>query len=586
MNSKKITLFSIGFITRSLIGIIVYGGIDVRSYLDLARATLHFSLPTLDTFFNYFPLGAFYWWFCGFLHAKTALPLPFCVKCVPIFFDALLGVLIYEFLLRRKKTYAFHVGLLYALNPVTIVVDCIHGQWESVFLFFLFLSFYIRDFYENSIKKYLVVGFLFTISFLLKPVSLVFIPLIFERIPDFFTNFGRLKRLMTLLIASFSLYLFAGLAVSFFMIKKYKMTLPLIFSQTVFWLFLGGVCIFGVGILVIFFKKIWPQFSLKMRQLFGYQSVMALCGLTTTVVALSIFTFWLGFDLKQVFDTMLRFFNQGTQIIGLPMGRFFTTFPVLGVILKNRLWTLAFFGVAVFCYYKGIIRPFTAMLFLYACIFGFTAVSPHYLVWIIPFALLEGFYWWTAVYSFFVFVMSVFYYAHPFSSPIGAYHNIMSFALLKPFSWLMAPDVVTKPVFLKIIHLLGNYVIPLICLVLFLYIIKLMLLHRFDSASYKQVSRMPEFYFLKNYFLVILASFTMMIIFLMAVNNSMYLYHEFQAMMPVKMQAYDVIYGGGLPPRAVYGPFHMINIISLFFLFGILWFVYACYVAYKIKKIE
>jgi hypothetical protein len=87
--------------------------------------------------------------------------------------------LIYDVVKKSRPEMSFKSGMLYALIPVAIINNSIHGQFDSVFLFFLILSFYIREFYSESKKKYFMFGAMLALSFTVKPVSLIFLLLLF-----------------------------------------------------------------------------------------------------------------------------------------------------------------------------------------------------------------------------------------------------------------------------------------------------------------------------------------------------------------------------------------------------------------------
>ncbi len=63
----------------------------------------------------------------------TNLPFPFVVRLLPVFVDASIALLLFYRLLNVvSASEAFRWGLIYALNPVTVLVSAAHGQFDAL----------------------------------------------------------------------------------------------------------------------------------------------------------------------------------------------------------------------------------------------------------------------------------------------------------------------------------------------------------------------------------------------------------------------------------------------------------------------
>ncbi len=163
-------IFTVALISKIIFASIFFGSVDFIVSLGQATDVIAgkpFSVP-------YFPVISAYLWLSALLAAYTPLPLGLCFKVIPALASSLSAVLIYDILRRAFPDRAFASGMLFALSPVTLIVDCLHFQWDSVVLFLLLLSFYVRDFFSPSYKNFFISGALFALSFLVKPYVLMF----------------------------------------------------------------------------------------------------------------------------------------------------------------------------------------------------------------------------------------------------------------------------------------------------------------------------------------------------------------------------------------------------------------------------
>ncbi len=167
----RAVIFFIALMIRMMCGYIFFGSTDLISEVENNRLILAQDW----TMVPYYPAIEALIWFGGVLNTQTSLPLAFCYKVIPIVFDALLAVLLFDIVASRGRRFAYVVGLLYALCPVPIIIICFHVQWDSITLFLLLLAFHIRECYREGPCSSFCFGFLFGLSALIKPMVLIFI---------------------------------------------------------------------------------------------------------------------------------------------------------------------------------------------------------------------------------------------------------------------------------------------------------------------------------------------------------------------------------------------------------------------------
>lgn len=98
-------------------------------------------------------------------------------KVLASVFDALLVFLIYKTanLLFKSKEKAFNAALIYAFNPISITISSVHGQIESVWLFFVLLAFYLL---MQKKQHVFVSALVFGIGVSIKMTPLILLPFI------------------------------------------------------------------------------------------------------------------------------------------------------------------------------------------------------------------------------------------------------------------------------------------------------------------------------------------------------------------------------------------------------------------------
>ncbi len=126
----------IGFFLRFLFSIVFanFKNNDVNEWFRLGKAVLNRVSDPGHA--SYFPLIIYFNAFSVYLE-RLGFPYAITLKIIYSFFDCFIIYLIYLLTGKDKKS-----TLFYALNPISIMVTCIHGQFDAVPLFFLLFSIY------------------------------------------------------------------------------------------------------------------------------------------------------------------------------------------------------------------------------------------------------------------------------------------------------------------------------------------------------------------------------------------------------------------------------------------------------------
>ena len=96
------------------------------------------------------------------------------IKLINLIFD--LGNLYFIFLLSKKN---LKTAFLYAINPVTILVTTLHGQFDVIPIFFVLLSIYLL-----GLKKEILSMFVYSLSIMIKTWPVLFIFLFLKKLKN------------------------------------------------------------------------------------------------------------------------------------------------------------------------------------------------------------------------------------------------------------------------------------------------------------------------------------------------------------------------------------------------------------------
>lgn len=561
IKSQKLGIFCTAVSIRLLLSYIFYGSFDINANLNIASYVLNNDIASFPLWI-YFPVFGFYLWFCGLLSIKTVLPLAFCFKWIPCIFDALIAVLIFDIVSRTFAKHAFKLGMLYALCPVPIAVVCFHGQWDAVFLFFLILSFFIRDYFQPSYQTHFLFGLFFGFSFMVKPPAMVFLPFFFVPYTGLSQEFGTWWRAIQAIVIG------SGLAVvaAFLCCKITRVDMSVFFSP---WVFAALVIIGLLKLLFLwktrllqnFSKDFWHYLKLQTASMIGMLSIVVLC---------FVCFYAHGFDLIHLIDQILRYCNHGIQVFGLPYGYPFNQ-GLLALILGNRFWIMGVIAFIALYYYQRRIDVYNSLLISFALIIGFSGLCPQYLVWLMPFLLLCRWYKAAAVYGFLVTVFYALFYAHPLGNPVVPLQNILSFVPLKAFAWLMTPDLGQYEWLGAVIYVLGNYVVPACAIAIALYGLRTMVR---QSTPIQVVNRLP--YNACNGYNVFIFVFHLLIAITMLVVDNASFYRDFILIKAAKIMSYDVVMIAS-QWVGVFEHSSWVNIVYLLLLAAVGWGMYTAW---------
>ncbi len=167
---------------------------DIESFRLVAEALLHGTdIYTSEAFGRhpYLPMQMYIigaaWWAA----LSSQIPFPIWIKTVPMLADVGLTALIFMVYRRRGQvgTTAVTFALLYALNPISLLTSAYHGQFDSITLLLLGLSWATWHFGRQINKS----AFLLGLSVLNKTWPIVFLPIVLIRLDD---NRKRLKYIL------------------------------------------------------------------------------------------------------------------------------------------------------------------------------------------------------------------------------------------------------------------------------------------------------------------------------------------------------------------------------------------------------
>lgn len=117
----------------------------------IANSENIFHTPGL---FHYTPIAMFLPYWCLKITEITNLPFHFVIKWPTIFADILILIIIWKITIQRTKSKdtAFLSGMIYATNPISLLITCFHGSYNIIFILFSLFAFALMT--SNSDAKY------------------------------------------------------------------------------------------------------------------------------------------------------------------------------------------------------------------------------------------------------------------------------------------------------------------------------------------------------------------------------------------------------------------------------------------------
>jgi hypothetical protein len=308
----RFLIFSLALVLRGIAGALFFGSVDLINSATNSLALLaggRVDLPYLPT------INAFLW-FGGVLSATLPVPFPLSLKLGPILFDALLAVLVYDLARRNEPRLALRAGLLYASNPLSILITSFHGQWDAMALFFLLLAFGLLQECRCDGRKNMIFGALFGVGLLIKPIGLPFL-LLFPLRRGYRWSMDR--------SAMLGLTMAVGVAFSLFWTFGYSTVLALarIVSYSA-----KGVQVFGLP-----FSPLLSRFHLQEDRLY------------CTLPAMFVLGYFYQRHKLTAMDAMLLFYLYCLAVVGISPQYLLWPVPLLIITKRLRLAAL-YTGIA------------------------------------------------------------------------------------------------------------------------------------------------------------------------------------------------------------------------------------------------
>lgn len=562
----------VALIIRLVLGYIFYGSCDIENIAQIIGFVLRNDLPGFH-WWNYFPSISIYLWFAGFLAAITQLPFAFCLKLIPMLSDVLVALLIFEIVKKYQPERALTCGLLYATCPVPLLVTSIHGQWDAVFILFLVISFYVRDFFADSFFKFFIFGILFGCSILVKPISAGFLFFFFTPCTGIMREIGRLGVVLGVMSGAMAAVAFSGFAI----IKYLKLDLMVLVKFAIHFvlhwkfLFVGGALL-SIVLLAWFMKNQWSGYTAPTRHYLLCQ-LSSIVGLKLVIAISFVLFVFLGFNIFKLCDTILRYCNHGVQLFGLPLAFPFNHKPFV-ILFKNRIWLMGAMGLLSLFYYQRWINVFEALCFSFALIVGFSGLCPNYMMWVIPFILICQFY---RAAAFFTFISTIFYllfYSNHFSEPWSHMYS-MCFGTIASCDWLVAPVWLTSQSLASINRMIGNYLIPLSCWIVMWCVVRRLFSRRRGLEQVKEYRQLPIFQFFKNSYLTLMFMATLGVAVVMLVYRSIDIPGLFEQAFAERIYHYPSQLVGNYLVPLYDASSAWFNIIWLFCIATVLWLLVA-----------
>ncbi|GIW64859.1 MAG: hypothetical protein KatS3mg092_0792 [Patescibacteria group bacterium] len=142
-----------------LVGKSIFEGIKI--YPDIAK--LHHPYLPFFLYIEYF----------AYIIGKNKLIISIIIRFVNTFFD--IGNIYLIYLLSKSYKKAF----LYAINPISILIFCLHGQFDAIPIFFLLLTIYFLQ-----TKKQFISMIFYSLAILIKTWPILFMFLFLKRLKN------------------------------------------------------------------------------------------------------------------------------------------------------------------------------------------------------------------------------------------------------------------------------------------------------------------------------------------------------------------------------------------------------------------
>lgn len=318
----------IALILRLIIAATFFGPWDTESVYVVSDLLQKGSLVYNETWRHNNPPTLL--WIIGSLSwvaNTTHIPLSFLFKIPFILADIGLGILIYKILRSERKAVktAIFLSSLFLLNPLPILISSYQGQLDSLFLFFTLLSSFILS----------------------RAGKITFKTVVFS---SFFLGIACTIKLIPLaLLPLFLLYL----------LRSDKISGDIYLKKTLY------ICTFTLMIFLPLILEFIPYLSVWdgiVLHVFRYQTAWSLWGVSLVLR-----------KLQEIFFPTSSFFAQ--------------------IIAVSKIQSLSIFSVVLISYLVILFNKWSltkSVLFIFLIEYAVSSyLAPQYLVWILPFFILE-----------------------------------------------------------------------------------------------------------------------------------------------------------------------------------------------------
>lgn len=162
----------------------VYGTEDVSAWYFATSVLEQGKNPYTQSYlFNWSPFWLYFIYPIFKISNIFKIPFYGLIKIIPILCDAVISITIYNIFLQlnHTKKKALLASFFYALNPISIIITSIHGNFVSIPTSFLIVSIYLLYYYKNKHSiKYSAIAL--GIAVMSKIWPILFLPILLQKI--------------------------------------------------------------------------------------------------------------------------------------------------------------------------------------------------------------------------------------------------------------------------------------------------------------------------------------------------------------------------------------------------------------------
>ncbi len=178
---KIFVFFCFSLILRIFLSFLNLGGADAFNVADfyslMSNSYDYYTIYKINSSPPpYFPFSSFIFYIFGFISENLNLNFNIIQKLQASITDLLIGLIIFFYLKEQNPKKAFLIFVLYSFNPLTIYITSQLGFLDSLVILLLIICCYVSDNYKNNT---ILIPFLLTLSFCIKPFTFIFFPYFF-----------------------------------------------------------------------------------------------------------------------------------------------------------------------------------------------------------------------------------------------------------------------------------------------------------------------------------------------------------------------------------------------------------------------